>query len=184
MSTLDAMITRERPKLVGAIAWMLGSWDEAEDAVQDASLNVYKALQRRPPESVHRPEAYLWRAAFNGARDVLRKRKRTRAPKVEPIGERVLVAEDLSPEKGAEKKEDVRVLREAMRSIRPSETEVLTLRVLEEMEWAQIATHMGCSVTTAKNIYSRAYKQLGQYFRNRGYDIKQPPVTANISRQA
>jgi RNA polymerase sigma-70 factor (ECF subfamily) len=71
---IDATFRHEAGRLVGALTRLLGDFDIAEEAVQDA---LVEAVARWPAEGVpERPAAWLQRTARNRAIDRLRREAR------------------------------------------------------------------------------------------------------------
>src|SRR5258708_39181801 len=58
-----------RESLIGALARMLGSNADAQDAAQTAFLNCWKARSRLP--EITRLRSWIWRVGLNAGRDVL-----------------------------------------------------------------------------------------------------------------
>jgi RNA polymerase sigma factor (sigma-70 family) len=136
-----------------------GSMADAEDVAQSVFLRVASAN-----EPVANAGSYLYRAAINGALDLLRRRKAARS---EPLEEAAAVRSTglgSSPEAEVSSRELARLLRVAIAELAPRTAEMFTLRYVEELGNREIATLLGTSqavvAVTLFNARSRLKKRL------------------------
>ena len=93
LASLGASLERHRPALTGHCYRMLGSVVDAEDAVQEAMLRAWKAIDRfQERASVG---TWLYRIATNVCLDALAATGRPRVRPVELAGESAVVSDDL-----------------------------------------------------------------------------------------
>lgn len=141
-----------------------GSMADAEDVAQAVFLRL-----STPGAPIANAGSYLYRAAINGALDVLRKRK---AAANEPIEEAAGIAatgRGSSPEAEAARKELGAWLRTAIGELAPRAAEMFTLRYLEELGNREIAALMGTSqavvAVTLHNARAKLKKRLREFER-------------------
>ena len=140
-----------------------GSTGEAEDAVQEAFVQAYYALNRFRHEAPFRP--WLLKIVANEARNRLRKAGRqaglvVRASEVRPSGDAAP-----SPEAAALDLEQQQVLVAALNELREKDRTAISLRFFMDLSEEEMAAAMGCAKGTVKSRVSRALdrlrKQLG-----------------------
>jgi RNA polymerase sigma-70 factor (ECF subfamily) len=115
--------------------------------------------------------SYLYRAAINGALDLLRRRK---VAATEPLDAAAGIASAGwrdSPEREASGKELAGLLRQAVSELAPRAAEMFTLRYIEELGNREIATLMGTSqavvAVTLHQTRSKLKKRLLQLERGK-----------------
>jgi RNA polymerase sigma factor (sigma-70 family) len=118
-----------------------GSMADAEDVAQAVFLRVMAS--GAPVENVG---SYLYRAAANGALDVLRRRKSAGKEEIEEDGPGMsLVSQEASPEAEAWGRQLGGMLRVAIGELPARAAEMFTLRYLEDLGNREIADVMGTS---------------------------------------
>ena len=117
-----------------------GSMADAEDVAQTVFMRL-GAGEGMPPKNAG---SYLYRAAVNGALDLLRRRK---TAAIEPIGAAESIASTRlsSPETQVTRSELAAILRQAVSELPPRAAEMFTLRYIEELGNREIAALMGTS---------------------------------------
>jgi RNA polymerase sigma factor (sigma-70 family) len=163
-----SQLFREHYRRVLLAAYRItGSMADAEDIAQTVFLRI---------ASVDSPLAantgsYLYRAAINGALDLLRHRKAAPASPLEDAAGIVSSARGSSPEAEAFGNELGDRLRLAVGELAPRGAEMFVLRYVEELGNREIAALMGTSqavvAVTLHNVRSRLKKRLGEMDRER-----------------
>ena len=117
-----------------------GSMADAEDVAQTVFMRL-GAGEGMPPKNAG---SYLYRAAVNGALDLLRRRK---TAAIEPIdaAESIASTRLSSPETQVTRSELAAILRQAVSELPPRAAEMFTLRYIEELGNREIAALMGTS---------------------------------------
>lgn len=141
-------------RLVRVAVLLLGDQPSAEDVVQDAFIGLYRAVPRLRDQGKALP--YLYSAVVNGARSVLRARKRAamrRASPEPPVW---------SAESAAMDSEDRRTVLGAVARLPRRSREVLALRYYLDLPDTEIATALGISRGTVSSTVSRALAMLGR----------------------
>lgn len=163
--SLSRLFGEHHRRILTAAYRITGSMADAEDVTQAVFLRL--ANSNGPP--VTNAASYLYRAAINGALDLLRRRK---AAPTEPLEGAVSVASagmGSSPEAEASGRELGEWLRQAIGELPPRVAEMFTLRYLEELGNREIAKLMGTSqavvAVTLHHARSRLKKRLSEFER-------------------
>ncbi len=158
---LSDLFGEHHRRVLRAAYRITGSIADAEDVMQTVFLRM--ANLEQPPENAG---SYLYRAAINGALDLLRRRK---AITTEPLDQASGVASagpGSSPESEAASKQLGDALRLAISELSPRAAEMFTLRYLEDLGNREIAVLMGTSqavvAVTLHNARSRLKKRLSE----------------------
>jgi RNA polymerase sigma factor (sigma-70 family) len=154
---IDATFRHEAGRLVGALTRLLGDFDIAEEAVQDA---LAEAIARWPAEGVpERPAAWLQTTARNRAIDRLRREARGRE-KLALIAADPL--RDLSAVPQAEPDERLRLLFLCCHPALGADAQIaLTLRAVAGLTTAEIASAFLTSESTISQRILRAKRKVG-----------------------
>jgi RNA polymerase sigma factor (sigma-70 family) len=136
---LSQLFAAHYGRVLAAAYRITGNMADAEDAAQSLFLRIGR---EGIPEATNFG-AYLYRAAVNGALDLLRKYKVSEP--LETASGVQLGGPDASPEKAAWNTEVGRILRQAIGELPPRRAEMFALRYLEEMDNRQIAELMKTS---------------------------------------
>lgn len=118
-----------------------GNMADAEDVAQA----VFLRLGRSDAVGLSNPASYLYRAAINGALDLLRRRKAAATEPLEAAAAITSTRPDGSPDAEATNRELGRLLREAISELPARAAEMFALRYLEEMGNREIARLMNTS---------------------------------------
>ena len=136
-----------------------GSMADAEDIAQDLFLRLAGA--DRPIDNVG---SYLYRAAINGALDLLRRRKSAAIEPLEQAADVASVSRGSSPEAELSSRQLGDALRIAIGELSPKAAEMFALRYFEELGNKEIAVLMGTSqavvAVTLHNARSRLKRRL------------------------
>ena len=128
---------------------------EAEDAVQDLYVRLWS--KRSTLTEVRSPEAFALTMMRNLCLDRLRARKNH----PEPLPEGLSMADGTpGPERLAVDREAVRRMQAAMAALPQRQRTVLRLRVLEGLEYEEIARQTGLSQIPLRVLLSQARKTL------------------------
>ena len=169
--TMPAVETRQRlsdlfamhhRRVLMAAYRITGSMADAEDVAQ----SVFLRLTAGDEPAMTNAGSYLYRAAINGALDLLR-RKQT-----EPLNSASAVPSQgrgSRPEAEAAAGQLVRWLRSALGELRPRAAEMFTLRYVEELDNREIAVLMNTSqavvAVTLHQVRSKLKKRLSEMER-------------------
>ena len=140
----NTLVTENEKLLYRAALAMLGSRQEAEDAVQDAFVTYLE----KAPADLREPSAWLMRVLVNRCRDMLRSPRR---------GSTLPLWEDLSAP-GPEERQEL----EELYALPPKDRAVIHLHYCEGWPTADIARILGVREGTVRSRLSRARQRLRQ----------------------
>src|ERR1041384_2967725 len=151
------LVDRHRERGMALAVRMLGSREDAEEALQDAFIRAFRSLGRF--EGKARFSTWLYRIVFNVCYSVLR----SRAPvgmEVEPeyVQERCIASD--RPDTICEGAELQRIVHEAIEALPPVYGTVFTLYMVNEMTYDEIAETTGLPLNTVKTRIFRARAML------------------------
>ena len=148
------LVRRYQDRYARFAARMLGSQDEAEDAVQDAFIRAYEQLgQCRDPENF-----VGWFFLILRNRCLAERRLVRRAVAFD--GSEAGRTAHQSADRGIEVEETRQALAEAVAALTPEQREVFVLRHVEGWSYDVIARHTGISVDALKMRMHRGYERL------------------------
>jgi RNA polymerase sigma-70 factor, ECF subfamily len=160
-STLSQLFGEHHRRVLRAAYRITGNMADAEDVAQAVFMRLAIAEGQMANAG-----SYLYRAAINGALDLLRRRK---SAATEPLEEAAGVASTgagSSPEAEVSSAQLGALLRLAIAELSPRAAEMFTLRYLEELGNREIAVLMGTSqavvAVTLHNARSRLKKRLSE----------------------
>jgi RNA polymerase sigma-70 factor (ECF subfamily) len=134
---------------------VLGNMADAEDIAQC----VFLRLREAEMPIIANAGSYLYRAAINGALDLLRSRKRAALEPLDAADGIADTGQGASPEADASASELARWLRSALGELTPRAAEMFALRYLEEFSNGEIAGLMNTSqAVVAVTLYQTRAK--------------------------
>ena len=128
------------------VAAMLVGRHEAEDALQDALISLYRRWDK--VMAADNPDAYVHRSLVNASLQLLRRKRRIELPPA------------LGPSGFDEAIGDRDQTLQVLATLPPRQRAVLVLAFYEDLGEAEIAQAMGCSRGTVKSQKSRALRTL------------------------
>jgi RNA polymerase sigma-70 factor (ECF subfamily) len=156
---LSELFGEHNRRVLRAAYRITGSMADAEDVAQAVFLRLASA-----GGPVANAGSYLYRAAINGALDLLRRRKTSPTEPLEETAEISWAGRGSSPEAAASSRQAGELLRRAIGELPPRAAEMFTLRYLEELGNREVAALMGTSqavvAVTLHNVRSRLKKRL------------------------
>jgi len=151
--------------------------EEAEEVVQEAFLDVLKALPRYQVDGPARFETWLYRVTANRCK---MRWRRKRLPMVEPVGyagdeiaeplERVPdERDDHNPEEATQQAETRRRIWRAVGRLSDAAREVVLLRYGQGFSYQECADALGLNLGTVKSRLNAAHKQLQDLIAANGH---------------
>jgi len=136
---------------------------ETEDVVQEALLHVMQRFHevRRHPN----PTALLLRICANKALDHVRSRN-SRSDAMERL-KSVRPDDGATPSQALTFTDDMAQMLDFIRTMPGREAEAITLHVLEEMDYTDVAAAMGCAESTVRVLIGRARERFRGAFSER-----------------
>jgi len=163
---LSQLFGEHHRRVLRAAYRITGSMPDAEDVTQAVFLRLANANG-----PVTNAGSYLYRAAINGALDLLRRRKTASTEPLEYAAGIASTGRDSSPEMRASSRQLGDQLRLAIGELSPRTAEMFTLRYLEELGNREIAALMGTSqavvAVTLHHARSRLKKRLTEFERGK-----------------
>jgi RNA polymerase sigma-70 factor (ECF subfamily) len=156
---LECAFNEERTRLVSSLYLMLGNYEDALDAAQEAFLKCWRARDRL--NGVGSIRSWIYRVAFNAAKDLQRNAWHRRA---KPLSSATALGGDTSPSpiEALQDKETRERLRKAIMGLRPEEKAVYLLRENGELTYEEIAEIRHSPVGTVKTQMRAALQKLRQ----------------------
>jgi RNA polymerase sigma-70 factor (ECF subfamily) len=157
-----AAFNEVRAELVSTLFFMLGNYEDAQDAAQEAFLKCWRAQDS--VAEIRNYRAWIFRVGLNAAKDLQRNAWYRRA---RPLAGAALHrgAPGISPVEAASENEDRERLRQALLALRPEEREVYLLRENGTLTYEEIAKLRRCPVGTIKTQMRAALRKLHEAMR-------------------
>jgi RNA polymerase sigma-70 factor (ECF subfamily) len=156
------LVRRYYPRCLRLALRMLGDRVEAEEAVQDAFVRAYGALERYEERDLF--AAWLLRILLNQCRTLGAKRRRREAR---------FVSADALPEAADANPPDIHhriELQRALLQLTPEHREAILLRYVEDMSYEDAARLTGVGVSALKMRVMRAKEQLRDLLKESRYE--------------
>ena len=168
-SKFEILIGNYQQRIYASLLAMLGNRHDAEDVTQETFLTAFRKLE----QFERRSSFYTWlhRIAFNAAIDLQRKKKRNRntlssTDLTETVESR---AQDLnSPSSMAVSKETVCQVQIALSRLDEERRNIIVLRDMQGIDYAEIATVLGIPVGTVRSRLHRARIELREIMNAMG----------------
>ena len=156
-----ALVRRHQDRVFGFILRMLDARDEAMELTQDVFVKAWQALPGWRPEA--RFSTWLLQIARNAALDQLRRR---RLIQFAPLDDGMDVADTApGPEARYASRQRQALLENALQQIAAEHREILLLREVEDLSYAELAAVLGIAEGTVKSRLARARAVLLEHFR-------------------
>jgi RNA polymerase sigma-70 factor, ECF subfamily len=153
-AAFQRLIDREAPRLVRFAYGMLGSLDEAEDAVQDTLIRLWENAASWTPDA--RIGTWLHRVCYNRAIDALRRR---RAVADESVLDDLQDERDL-PDAAIVRSETILSVRDAIERLPARQRTAVLLFHFQDFSQRDAAGVMGISEDAFESMLARARRQL------------------------
>lgn len=155
------LVRRYQDRVFRFILRMIDVREEAMDLTQDTFLKAYEALPGWRPEAQFR--TWLFRIARNAALDSLRRRQRV---VFTPMDDDMQIADHApTAEEGLDARRRHAHLEVALRALPPDHREVMLLREVEGLSYAEMAAVLNLNEGTVKSRLARARAALLERYR-------------------
>ncbi|MEZ5476129.1 MAG: sigma-70 family RNA polymerase sigma factor [Thiolinea sp.] len=137
----------------------LGSAEDAEDTTQEVFMRVFHALPGF--EGRAQFKTWLFRVAMNQCHTTAARRHPETYSGENEHGESIVdtLADDSSPHENYAAEDERDCVQKTLQSMRPAETEVLSLRFMGELSLEEIAETLGTRLSATKMRFYRAMEQ-------------------------
>lgn len=147
-----ALVEQYRDNVYRLAYRMCGNAYDADEAAQEAFVAAWRALPNFRGDAKF--STWLYRLTTNAAINVMRREKRHQTV---GDGEMIEVADDAdSPQETVERTEQQEAVQEALATLSEEYREVLLLRYMEELDYAEIAEVLQLPSGTVKSRINRA----------------------------
>ena len=160
----DFLVRQYRREAFVHAAALLGSAPDAEDACQECFLKAYRAMPRLP--SLDRFYPWFYRILRNHCLNLL-ERRNTRSRHVAATADRCAPEPLPRPAAGLLAREAQQTVRAALARLDPEDREIIILKYLSGLSYANIALHLGIPRGTvmsrlyhARRAFRHAYRTL------------------------
>lgn len=167
-AAFESLIRLHEKKVYALCRRMCRNEDDALEAAQDAFLALWRGLGSFREDAAF--STWLYRLAANACLDLLR-RERKNAGNLSLDGEESRAdppSPAPTPEEAVERNETRRLVREGLLALPDNHREILLLRELEQLSYAEIAEVMELDPGTVKSRISRARLALRNYLAASG----------------
>lgn len=156
------LVLKYQDRLFGTLVHMLGSLEDARDAVQEAFLSAYEKLGSFRQESSF--YSWLFRIAYNAA---ISSRRRERGFRQSLDGRKSLTGTeppDLSPATDPasqlQSEESQQQVRQALDELGPEYRDAIILKEIEGLRYDEISDLLNCPIGTVRSRIHRARQLL------------------------
>lgn len=165
--TLSQLFGEHHRRVLTAAYRITGNMADAEDVTQAVFLRLATAGE---VPAANNPGSYLYRAAINGALDLLRRRKTAAREPLDEAAGVASVGQGSSPENEASSRQLGELLRVAIGELSPRAAEMFTLRHIEGLGNREIAVLMGTSQAVVAVTVHQARARLKKRLRELGWE--------------
>jgi RNA polymerase sigma-70 factor (ECF subfamily) len=168
---LERLIDRFEPALYGYAHGILQNTFDAQEVVQDAMLRAHRALTRQYDEArcaalALRP--WLFRTVRNLSLNKRRSKTRALEQPLETFDDGRIGPFVREHGSELERRQDAALLQEAMAGLPVEARELIVLRFMEEMSYAEIAKTVGASEAALRGKVFRSLKLLRDALEDKG----------------
>ncbi len=150
------------PRLFNVVNHLVDDYDEANDITQEAFVKAYQAIG----SFNFRSEFYTWlyRIGVNQARDHLRRRKHRMVRLTTSDQSDALTPPGPAVSPDSNRLRLQHTIRQILTTLNPVEREIITLREIEGLSYAEIAETLKISLGTVKSRLARTRENVRQRF--------------------
>jgi RNA polymerase sigma-70 factor (ECF subfamily) len=150
--SFEKLLKRHYGLIYGVVYRLLGNRQDAEDATQEALINIVRNIKSYDPTLSF--FNWVYKIAVNAAKDGYRKKKRY-LQVVDECGK-----EDRKISGNDDLSQDIQDIMETLKKLPAAQREAIVLTVYEELSHAQAAKMLGCAESTVSWRVHEARKTL------------------------
>lgn len=158
---LDLLVRRYLKDVYNLTYRLLGDYDLAQDAAQDAMVNAVRALSRFRGDSSFR--TWLLRIALNSARSIGRRKTRRREVSIDVVTETAIDLPDASSI--VARNEEAEIATKALAQLPEKQRMAVTLRTQQGLSYAEIGALLDCAEGAARVNYHLGVKRLRELMK-------------------
>ncbi len=161
-SAFNHLVLRYQEKVYWVARRFVNDHDGADDVTQEVFVKAYEALKEfRGESSIY---TWLYRITVNIALNSLRKQKVREFFRIDEMFDVQDVTTE-SPDEAVEKKEERKLIEEAISRLPEKQKSVFVLRYNEELPYEEIAKILKTSVGGLKANYFHAVRKIQEYVK-------------------
>jgi len=161
---INALVRKYRKFVYSTALRFLGSYDDADDAAQEAFIKAYESLKQFRGESSLK--TWLYRITRNVCVNQMRKKKFYSVFSSESEDSYLEIpSEDRGVEQDIENKEFEKEFTKALNKLPEKQRETFALRYFEEMPYEEISKMVGVTVGGLKANYFQAVQKLAKVLK-------------------
>ena len=157
-SDYDQLIAPIEVRMMRTVWRVLGDADEADEALQDALVRIWKKLTRI--RRANNPHALILRICADSAYDRLRKRIRHREHHQQVPAE--IASIEPSPLRQAESRESYSQIMDAIGRLSRNQAIAVMMRIVQEESYSTVAAALNCGEASARKHVARGRARLQQ----------------------
>jgi len=157
-AAFDRLVRLHFARIYGLLSRMLGNHEDAEDLAQDCFVRAFGAIRFYRGESAF--GTWLFRIALHLARDHGRRRQRAHLVGLEPLSSEPASPHAREPSQELSRRETAAALSQAIKGLPHNLRAALVLRLLEGMEYDEIARATGMRPGTVRTQVMKARRIL------------------------
>ena len=161
-SAFNHLVLRDRERVYWVARRFINDHDGADDVTQDVFCKAYESLPDFRGESSF--YTWLYRITVNIALNNVRRQKLREFFRIDEMFE-IEDKSAVSPDVAVEKKEERRLIEEAITRLPAKQKSVFVLRYYEELPYEDISTILKTSVGGLKANYFHAVKKIQEYVK-------------------
>lgn len=157
-SDYDQLIAPIELRMMRTVWRVLGDADEADEALQDALVRIWRKLARI--RRAKNPHALVLKICADSAYDRLRKRIRHRERHQQVPAE--TASKELSPLRRAESRETYSQIMDAIGCLSRKQAVAVMMRIVQDEPYSTIAAALNCGEASARKHVARGRARLQQ----------------------
>jgi RNA polymerase sigma-70 factor (ECF subfamily) len=173
-AALESLFQRMRPRAMAIALKVLHNQDDAQDAVQDAFIKVWKSLDNFEGRASF--STWLHRIVMNASLDILRRTSsrpdcRDRHEDGEEASPAIELSHDLTPERVCGDREVASLVRGAVYALPLVHRQAMEMREFDELAYEEMAKEIHCPIGTVMSRLHNARRRLADALRGPLSDV-------------
>lgn len=129
--------------------YKLGSKEDAQDVVQEVFINLYQSLKKSG--KIENVRAYLYKSVSNKCITIIN--RKSKLAEMSPLHENIV-------EENPQPIVDFKLIKQMLNEIPNEQSEVICLKIMEEMKFSEIADLLSEPLTTVKSRFKYGMDKL------------------------